>query len=213
MSQCRDFPSLKLISHPLVQHKLTLIRDRATPPILFRQLVKETAMLLGYEVTRSLPLTSQPIETPMAAMTAPLLAQPVTIVSILRAGLAMAEGLRELIPSAREGHIGLYRDPETKQPQEYFRKLPREPGCVILVDPMLATGGSAARAAAILRQQAEPEALRLVTLVAAPEGMEVFARAHPDIPVYSAALDDHLDDNAYIIPGLGDAGDRIFGTL
>lgn len=214
MKQASDFPSLKVITHPLVQHKLTLMRDKTTQPILFRQLLKEIAMLIGYEVTRDLPLASQPIETPLAPMNAPVLAQPVTIVSILRAGLGMADGLRELIPSAREGHIGLYRNPETKQPHDYFLKLPADMGCAILVDPMLATGGSAARAAQILLDHGlTPASIRLVTLVSAPEGMQVFAQAHPDIPVYTASLDERLDERAYIVPGLGDAGDRIFGTL
>lgn len=214
MNRADEFPSLTVVAHPLVQHKLTLMRDKSTQPILFRQLLKEIAMLIGYEVTRDLPLATQPIETPLAPMDAPVLAAPVTIVSILRAGLGMADGLRELIPSAREGHIGLYRDPETKAPHEYFVKLPSEAGRVILVDPMLATGGSAAYAVDVLIARGVPaEEIRLVTLVSAPEGMRVFAAAHPQVPVYTASLDERLNDKAYILPGLGDAGDRIFGTL
>lgn len=214
MSPTHDLPTLTVVSHPLVQHKLTLMRDKNTQPIHFRQLLKEIAMLIGYEVTRDLPLSSQPIETPVAPMNAPVLAEPVTIVSILRAGLGMADGLRELIPSAREGHIGLWRDPETKQPHEYFIKLPSEVGRVIVVDPMLATGGSAAHAVdVLLKRGVAREEIRLVTLVSAPEGMATFAAAHPTVPVYTAALDEKLDDKAYIVPGLGDAGDRIFGTL
>lgn len=214
MSDVTEFPSLSVVSHPLVQHKLTLMRDKSTQPIHFRQLLKEIAMLIGYEVTRDLPLATQPIETPLAQMDAPVLAAPVTIVSILRAGLGMADGLRELIPTAREGHIGLYRNPETKQPHEYFIKLPNEVGRVIVVDPMLATGGSAAYAVEVLIRRGIPaEEIRLVTLVSAPEGMRTFAAAHPQVPVYTAALDERLNEKAYILPGLGDAGDRIFGTL
>jgi len=214
MKRASDFPSLTVVTHPLVQHKLTLLRDKTTPPILFRQLLKEIAMLIGYEVTRDLPLSTQDIETPLAPMRAPVLAQPVTIVSILRAGLGMAEGLRHLIPSAREGHIGLYRDPVSKQPQDYFLKLPVDMGYALLVDPMLATGGSAVRAAELLLENGmTPRTIRLVTLVAAPEGMELFSKAHPDVPVYTGALDECLNEHAYIVPGLGDAGDRIFGTL
>src|SRR5690625_1975531 len=214
MTRATDFPSLQVITHPLVQHKLTLMRDKTTQPILFRQLLKEIAMLIGYEVTRDLPLSSQPIETPVAPMNAPVLAQPITIVSILRAGLGMADGLRELIPSAREGHIGLYRDPVTKQPHDYFLKLPSDMGCAILVDPMLATGGSAVRATEILLDHGlAPANIRRVPLASAPAAMPVFAEAHPAVPAHTAGLGERLDDRAYIVPGLGDAGDRIFGTL
>ncbi|MFC4351605.1 uracil phosphoribosyltransferase [Fodinicurvata halophila] len=209
-----DFSSLHVVTHPLLQHKLSLMRDRKTPPILFRQLLREISLLLGYEVTRDLPLTTERIETPLVEMEAPVLACPLSIVSILRAGLGMAEGLQQLIPSAREGHIGLYRDPETKKPHEYFLKLPENPGRVLLVDPMLATGGSAAHAVdVLLRNGIAREDLRLVTLVCAPEGVQVFAKAHPDVPIYTAALDEKLNEKAYILPGLGDAGDRLFGTL
>jgi uracil phosphoribosyltransferase len=205
--------NLHVIDHPLIQHKLSLMRDKETPPILFRQLLREIGLLMGYEITRDLPLTMKSIETPIEPMEAPVLARDVSIVSILRAGLGMAEGLRELIPSAREGHIGLYRDPVTKEAKEYFVKLPENPGRVLLVDPMLATGGSAVHAVQILRNRGVPaEEIRFMVLVAAPEGLEVFAKAHPQVPVFTAALDSHLNDKAYIVPGLGDAGDRIFGT-
>ena len=209
------FPSLHVLDHPLIQHKLSLMRDRRTPTIQFRQLLKEIALLMGYEITRSLPLTSEPIETPVAPMVAPVIAgKKVAIVSILRAGLVMADGLQELIPSARVGHIGLYRDPVTKRPVEYFVKLPEPEGRLfILVDPMLATGYSAAYAVDVLnRKGVDDSQIRSMALVVAPEGMTVFAEAHPRIPVFAAALDERLNDHAYIVPGLGDAGDRLFGT-
>ena len=214
-AQSDRFPSLHVLDHPLIQHKLSLMRDRRTPTIQFRLLLKEIALLMGYEITRSLPLTSEEIETPVAPMVAPVIAgKKVAIVSILRAGLVMAEGLQELIPSARVGHIGLYRDPVTKRPVEYFVKLPEPEGRLfILVDPMLATGHSAAYAVDVLnRKGVDDSQIRSMALVVAPEGMTVFAAAHPRIPVIAAALDQHLNDHAYIVPGLGDAGDRLFGT-
>jgi len=214
-SRAARFPSLQVLDHPLIQHKLSIMRDRRTPTILFRQLLKEIALLMGYEITRNLPLTSEPIETPVAPMNAPVIAgKKVAIVSILRAGLVMADGLQELIPSARVGHIGLYRDPVTKRPVEYFVKLPEPEGRLfILVDPMLATGYSAAAAVDLLNRKGVADAqIRQMALVVAPEGMEVFAKAHPDIPVFAASLDERLNDHAYIVPGLGDAGDRLFGT-
>ena len=214
-AQSDRFPSLHVLDHPLIQHKLSLMRDRRTPTIQFRQLLKEIALLMGYEITRSLPLTSEEIETPVAPMVAPVIAgKKVAIVSILRAGLVMAEGLQELIPSARVGHIGLYRDPVTKRPVEYFVKLPEPEGRLfILVDPMLATGHSAAYAVDVLnRKGVDDSQIRSMALVVAPEGMSVFAEAHPRIPVFAAALDERLNDHAYIVPGLGDAGDRLFGT-
>ncbi len=214
MSQAHAFPTLSVIDHPLIQHKLTIMRDKETPPILFRQLLREIGLLMGFEVMRDLPTVNTSIVTPVAPTQSPLLAQPVTIASILRAGLGMAEGIRELIPSAREGHIGLYRDPVTKQPKEYFVKLPRELGKVVLVDPMLATGGSAAHAVdVLLNKGAKPEDISLVILVAAPEGVATFAKFHPNVRIFTAALDECLNEQAYIVPGLGDAGDRIFGTL
>jgi uracil phosphoribosyltransferase len=214
-AQSDRFPSLHVLDHPLIQHKLSLMRDRRTPTIQFRLLLKEIALLMGYEITRSLPLTSEEIETPVAPMVAPVIAgKKVAIVSILRAGLVMAEGLQELIPSARVGHIGLYRDPVTKRPVEYFVKLPEPEGRLfILVDPMLATGHSAAYAVDVLnRKGVDDSQIRSMALVVAPEGMTVFAEAHPGIPVFAAALDERLNDHAYIVPGLGDAGDRLFGT-
>jgi uracil phosphoribosyltransferase len=210
-----QFPSLHVLEHPLIRHKLTLMRDKRTPTILFRQLLREIALLMGYEITRDMPVTTERIETPLTAMDAPLIAgKKVAVVSILRAGLGMADGLQDLIPSARMGHIGLYRDPQTKRPVEYFVKLPEPEGRLfILCDPMLATGHSAVAAVDILNRRGVTDAnIRLMALVAAPEGMRVFTEAHPTIPVYAAALDEYLNDHAYIVPGLGDAGDRLFGT-
>ena len=210
-----EFPNLRVLDHPMIQHKLSLMRDKRAPTIQFRRLLREIALLMGYEITRELPLASERIETPLAVIDAPLIAgKKVAVVSILRAGLGMAEGLQDLIPSARMGHIGLYRDPATKRPVEYFVKLPEPEGRLfILVDPMLATGYSAVAAVDVLNRKGVPDSqIRFMALVAAPEGMRVFRDAHPDIPVYAAALDDHLDDHAYIVPGLGDAGDRLFGT-
>lgn len=215
MTSTAEFPNLRLLNHPLIQHKLSLAREKSTPTIQFRRLLKEIALLMGYEITRDLPVAMERIETPLAAMEAPKIAgKKVVIVSILRAGLGMAEGLQDLIPSARMGHVGLYRDPATKRPVEYFVKLPEPEGRLfILVDPMLATGYSAVAAVDLLNRRGVPDArIRLMALVAAPEGMTVFRNAHPEIPVYAAALDDRLDEHAYIVPGLGDAGDRLFGT-
>jgi uracil phosphoribosyltransferase len=209
------FPSLHVLDHPLIRHKLSLMRDKRAPTILFRQLLREISLLMGYEITRRLPVTTERIETPLATIDAPVIAgKKVAIVSILRAGLGMADGLLDLIPSARMGHIGLYRDPQTKRPVEYFVKLPEPEGRIfILCDPMLATGYSAVAAVDILnRRGVEDASIRLMALVAAPEGVRVFVAAHPTIPIYAAALDDHLNDHAYIVPGLGDAGDRLFGT-
>lgn len=215
MADSAEFPNLHILDHPLIQHKLSLLRRKETPTSAFRQLLKEIALLMGYELTRALPMTNERIETPVAAMETPVLAgrKPV-IVSILRAGLGMAEGMHELMPAAREGHIGLYRDAETKRPVEYFVKLPEHRGRLfILVDPMLATGNSAVYAVDVLnKHKVSDQNIRFLALVAAPEGMRVFQEAHPDVHVYAAALDDRLDDHAYIIPGLGDAGDRLFGT-
>jgi uracil phosphoribosyltransferase len=204
-----------VLDHPLIQHKLSIMRDKRTPTILFRQLLKEIALLMGYEVTRDLPMTREPIETPLARMEAPTIAgKKVAVVAILRAGLGMAEAMIELIPSARVGHIGLYRDPVTKRPVQYFVKLPEPEGRIfILCDPMLATGHSASAAVDILNNSGVADrSIRLLALVAAPEGVEVLCRAHPEVPTYAAALDERLNDHAYIVPGLGDAGDRLFGT-
>ena len=210
-----DFANLFIVDHPLVQHKLTLMRRAETPTSLFRQLLKEVSLLMAYELTQPLPMTRERIDTPLAPMDAPVLAgRKPAIVSILRAGLGMAEGLRELLPSAREGHIGVYRDPKTKRPVEYYVKLPEPAGRLFIVsDPMLATGYSAAHAIDVLRQHGvSNQNIRFMALVAAPEGMRVVEEAHPGVHVYAAALDEKLDENAYIVPGLGDAGDRLFGT-
>ncbi len=213
-SDASQFPNLRVVDHPLVQHKLSVLRDKDTTPLVFRQLLHELGLLLGYELTRDLPLEHRPIETPIAPMNAPHLAGEITIVSILRAGLGLAEGLRQLIPSAREGHIGVFRDPETKAPQEYYVKLPDTPGRVLLIDPMLATGGSAAHAIDVLLERGVAERdIRFLCLVAAPEGVQHLAKRYPQVPLVTGALDSHLDSHAYIVPGLGDAGDRLFGTL
>jgi len=199
----------------MIQHKLSLMRDRRTPTIQFRHLLREIALLMGYEISRELPITTERIETPLALMDAPVIAgKKVAVVAILRAGLGMVDGLLDLIPSARVGHIGLYRDPQTRRPVEYFVKLPDPEGRLfILVDPMLATGNSAVAAADILNQRGIPdERIRLMALVAAPEGVLTFRETHPELPIFAAALDDALNDHAYILPGLGDAGDRLYGT-
>lgn len=210
-----DYPTLHVVDHPLVQHKLTWLRRAETPTNMFRPLLREIALLMGYEITRNVPLTKVRIETPMTAMSSPVLAgRKPAVVPILRAGLGMVDGLLELMPSARVGHIGMYRDEESKQPKDYYRNLP-EPGgrLFILCDPMLATGNSAVHAVNILMEHGvEEQNIRFLSLVAAPEGMRVFADAHPGVAVYTAAMDEGLNDDAYIVPGLGDAGDRLFGT-
>jgi uracil phosphoribosyltransferase len=210
-----DFPNLFVLDHPLIQHKLSLMRDKRTPTIQFRHLLREIALLMGYEISRELPLTTERIETPLTEMEAPVIAgKKVAVIAILRAGLGMVDGLLDLIPSARVGHIGLYRDPETRRPVEYFVKLPDPEGRLfIIVDPMLATGYSAAAAVDILNRRGIPDTrIRLMALVTAPEGIRTFRTTHPEVPIYAAALDERLSDHAYIIPGLGDAGDRLFGT-
>ena len=215
MPDATDRPNLHVLNHPLILHKLSHMRNKTTSTKTFRQLLKEVALLMGYEVTRDLPVEYEPIETPVAPMTAPVIAgRKVALVPILRAGLGMAEGLLELMPSARVGHIGMYRDPETKRPVQYLCKLPEAAGRIfIVVDPMLATGYSAAAAIDLLNQNGvADEAIRFMALVAAPEGVEVFHRAHPAVPLYTAALDERLNEKAYIVPGLGDAGDRLYGT-
>ncbi|MDZ5646957.1 MULTISPECIES: uracil phosphoribosyltransferase [Nitrospirillum] len=210
-----EFPNLFVADHPLIQHKLSHMRDKRRSTMGFRQLLREIALLMGYELTRDLPLTTERIETPLVEMDAPVIeGKKVAVVPILRAGLVMAEGLLELMPGAREGHIGLYRDHDTKQPVEYLVKLPAAQGrTFILVDPMLATGNSAVHAVDVLnRHGVADDQVRFMALVSAPEGVRVFHDAHPDVKVYTAALDSHLTDDAYIVPGLGDAGDRLFGT-
>lgn len=210
-----QFENFFVLDHPLIQHKLTLMRRSETPTGLFRQLLREIALLMGYELTRPLPLTRERISTPFQEMESPVLSgrKPV-IVSILRAGLGVAEGLHALLPNAREGHIGLYRDPETFDPVEYYVKLPAASGRLcILVDPLLATGKSARHAADALNANGYADQnIRFMTLVAAPEGVRIFEEAHPDVQIFAAALDDGLNDQGYIVPGLGDAGDRLFGT-
>lgn len=208
------FPKLHIVDHPLVQHKLSIMRRKETSTRDFRELLKEIAMLMGYELTRDFPLTTQRIETPLAEFDAPVMTgKKCVIVPVLRAGLGMADGLLMLMPSARVGHIGLYRD-EHHRPVEYLVKLPAVEGrTFIVVDPMLATGYSGAHAVEVLKKRGvKGENIRFMALVAAPEGVKVFEEAHPDVELFVAALDDHLDENAYIVPGLGDAGDRIFGT-
>ena len=214
MRQNPRFPNLFIVDHPLVQHKLTLMRDKNTATKDFRALLKEIALLVGYEVTKDLPLTTKKTETPLACFDAPVLAdKKCVIVPILRAGLGMTDGLLELMPSARVGHIGLYRD-ENKQPVEYLVKLPKlENRLVIVVDPMVATGNSSVHAVNVLKRHGvSPERIVLMALVAAPEGIQELLEKEPEVKVYVAALDGHLNENAYIVPGLGDAGDRIFGT-
>ena len=209
------FPNLFVVDHPLVQHKLTIMREKETSTSKFRVLLKEIALFLGYEVTRTLEATTREIETPVATMQAPTLAEPrLVMVGVLRAGLGMVDGLRELIPTAYEGHVGLYRDPETHEPVEYLVKLPAaEERVFVLVDPMLATGNSASHAADVLNKHGVPDSrIRFMALVAAPEGVRRFHQDHPDVPIYVAALDEKLNEKAYIVPGLGDAGDRLFGT-
>ena len=206
--------SLVVVNHPLVLHKLSLMRDKTTPSAVFRQLLREISLLLAYEVTRDLPMTTQAIETPLTAMDAPILkGKKLVIVSILRAGNGLLEGMLDLLPSARIGHIGLYRDPVTLQPVEYYFKVPGDTDerPVIVVDPMLATGNSVAYAIEKLKERGAKD-VRLVCLLAAPEGIKRVSEQHPDVPIYTASVDSHLNDHGYIVPGLGDAGDRMFGT-
>lgn len=206
--------NVTIFDHPLIQHKLSIMRQKETSSKDFRALVSEIAMLMCFEATRDLPLEDVEIETPICKTTVKHLAgKKLAIVPILRAGLGMVDGILTLIPSARVGHIGMYRDENTHQPVEYFCKLPKdiEDRDVFLVDPMLATGGSAIDAVKQLKKR-NPRSIRFLCLIAAPEGIEAFTNACPDVPVYCAALDEKLNENAYIVPGLGDAGDRIFGT-
>ena len=205
---------LHIINHPMVQHKLSIMRNKETGSKDFRQLLKEISLLMGYEVTRDIPLDPIDIETPICKMTARQVSgRKLAIVPILRAGLGMVEGLLELVPVARVGHIGLYRNETTHEPVVYYSKLPEDidTRMVIVTDPMLATGGSASDALTMLKAKGCTN-IRLMCLVGIPEGIERVQRDHPDIDIYLAAVDDHLNENAYIVPGLGDAGDRIFGT-
>jgi uracil phosphoribosyltransferase len=208
------FPNVTIVDHPLVQHKLTLLRQKTTSTVEFRQIVREISLLMAYEVTRDLPLDTVAIETPLEVADAPLLSgKKLCFVPILRAGNGILDGMLDLVPSARVGHIGLYRDPATLVPVEYYLKLPDDipERLVIVVDPMLATGHSAAAALSRLRQAGAAQ-LRFVCLLAAPEGLAVLHDEHPDVPVFTAAVDRCLDEHGYIRPGLGDAGDRLYGT-
>ncbi len=205
---------LTVVDHPLVQHKLTLMREKDTSTASFRQLLREISLLLAYEVTHELPVTTKRIETPLCDMDAPVIeGKKLVLVSILRAGNGLLDGILELVPAARVGFVGLYRDEETLQPVQYYFKVPKnlEDRCVILVDPMLATGNSSV-AAVDLMKQAGAKDIRFLCLLAAPEGVARMKEAHPDVPVITASLDERLNDLGYIVPGLGDAGDRMFGT-
>ena len=207
--------NLHVIDHPLITHKLSIMRNRKTGSKDFRELLNEIAMLMGYEVFRDLPLEEITIETPITKMKAKMVSgRKLAIVPILRAGLGMVDGLQNLVPVAKVGHIGMYRDPETHKPVEYYCKLPTdiEERLVVLVDPMLATGGSAVDALCKLKEHGCRN-IRFMCLVAAPEGVKAVQEAHPDVDIYTAALDECRNEHAYIVPGLGDAGDRIFGTL
>jgi uracil phosphoribosyltransferase len=206
--------NLTVVDHPLVQHKLTLMRRTDTPTADFRRLLREISLLLAYEVTRDLPIELVDIETPVAPMRAPTLAgKKLCIISVLRAGNGILEGMLDLIPSARVGHIGLYRDPTTLEAIEYYFKVPEDitERDVIVVDPMLATGNSAVAAVHRIKVR-EARTIKYVCLVAAPEGVAAFHADHPDVPIFTAALDERLNEHGYIVPGLGDAGDRLFGT-
>ncbi|HYD96364.1 MAG TPA: uracil phosphoribosyltransferase [Noviherbaspirillum sp.] len=215
MKQDPRFPNLYILDHPLIQHKLSYMRDKDTSTRTFRQLLRELTLLMGYEVTRDLPMTTKRIDTPLQEIDAPVIAgRKLAVVPVLRAGIGMSDGLLDLVPSARVGHIGVYRDHETHQPVEYLVRLPDlQDRLFILCDPMLATGNSAVHAVDVLRKRGVPEEMiYFLALVAAPEGVSVFQAAHPNVKVYVASLDSHLNEQAYIIPGLGDAGDRLFGT-
>lgn len=205
--------ALNIIDHPLVLHKLSIMRDKETSTMKFRELLQEISMLMGYEITRDMPLTYDDIETPLMPMKAPKIAgKKVVVVPILRAGLGMVDGLMKLIPAARIGHIGLYRDEETCKPVFYYYKMPaNKERLVILTDPMLATGGSACDAIDRLKKDGF-KYIKLMCLVASPQGVEAVQKQHPDVDIYLASLDQGLNDKNYILPGLGDAGDRIFGT-
>ncbi len=203
-----------VVDHPLIQHKLTLMRQKETSSAVFRQLLREISTLLTYEVLRDLPMTTKAIETPLEPMDAPVLAgKKLAFVSILRAGNGLLDGMLDLVPSARVGYIGMYRDHDTLQPVEYYLKVPSEleERLVIAVDPMLATSNSASAAITRLKQ-AGAKNIKFVCLLAAPEGIEALSKAHPDVPIFTAAVDSHLSEIGYIVPGLGDAGDRMFGT-
>ena len=209
-----QFPNLTIVDHPLVQHKLTIMRKHTTSTNSFRRLLREISLLLAYEVTRELELTTTRIRTPLCEMDAPVLeGKKLALISILRAGNGLLDGILELIPAARVGFLGLYRDPDTLQPIQYYAKVPSELDArmVIVVDPMLATGNSSVAAIDLLKASGARN-IRFLCLLAAPEGVVRMQEAHPDVPIYTASLDERLDEHGYIVPGLGDAGDRMFGT-
>ena len=214
MRHPKSYPNVTVVDHPLVQHKLSILRDEATGSKQFRELVKELAMLEAYEATRDFQLAESTVKTPITETTTYVLAgKKVAVIPILRAGLGMVDGILALLPAAKVGHIGLYRDPETLQPVEYYCKLPEDIGerDIMIVDPMLATGGSPAAAIEFLRQRGA-KTIRLLSLIAAPEGIAAVNERCDDVLIYVCALDSHLNDHGYIVPGLGDAGDRLFGT-
>jgi len=209
-----EFPNLIVLAHPLIQHKLTILRERSTATRDFKQLVNEIAMLMAYEVTKDLPVEAVEVETPLERMRGARVAgKKLVLVPILRAGLGMVEGIAQLIPSARVGHIGIYREHDTLEPVDYYFKIPsgEDARDFFLLDPMLATGGSAVDAVSALKH-AGAQRIRFLCLVAAPEGVRRMLQAHPDVSIFAAALDRQLNDHGYILPGLGDAGDRLFGT-
>lgn len=209
------YENVFVMDHPLIQHKLSILRDKHTGSKEFRELISEVAMFECYEATRDLPLTETTIETPIcAAQTKVLAGRKLAFVPILRAGMGMVDGVLAMVPAAKVGHIGLYRDPKTLKPVEYYSKLPSdiEEREVIVLDPMLATGGSGMDAVTIIKRS-HPKCIKFMCVIAAPEGIKAFTQAHPDVQLYCAAVDDHLNEHGYIVPGLGDAGDRIFGTL
>ncbi len=210
----KEYKNVTVMEHPLIQHKLTLLRDKNTGVKEFRELVEELALLMGYEVTRNLTVEDTEVETPICSTKSKVIAgKKLGIVPILRAGLGMVDGMLRLIPAAKVGHIGLYRNPETLKPVEYYCKLPSDVAerDLIVLDPMLATGGSAVAAITFLKERGA-KSIKLVNLIAAPEGIKTVVEAHPDVEIYVAAVDERLNDHGYIVPGLGDAGDRLFGT-
>jgi uracil phosphoribosyltransferase len=214
MDTSKEFPALRVVTHPLVQHKLTILRDRATPTKIFKELVEEIAMLMAYEATSDIPLDDVSVDTPLESTVGHQLSgKKLTLVPILRAGLGMVEGIYRLVPNARIGHIGLYRNHDTLEPVDYYFKVPGDAPerDFFVLDPMLATGGSATAAMSALKKVGAKR-LRFMCIVAAPEGVQAMLTAHPDVPVYTAALDRQLNAKGYILPGLGDAGDRLFGT-
>ncbi len=206
--------NVTVIDHPLIQHKLSLMRRKQTDTARFRLLLREISLLLGYEVTRDLAIETRTIETPLSGMRAPFLAgKKLVLISILRAGNGLLEGMLDLVPSARVGHVGLYRDPRTLTAVEYYFKVPEDLSDrpVIVLDPMLATGNSTIAAVGRIKE-ANAQRIKVLCLLAAPEGLKAFRAAHPDVPVFTAAIDERLDDHGYIVPGIGDAGDRLYGT-